>query len=161
MLQQRRDQPRRVIVREGLQRDRRRVRLPASPCRAPLQQLRPRRSDDEKRNAAEPVDEIVKEVQQAVVRPVQVLEHENGRPALGDSLEKATPGRSGCLRTGTPAAVPAQPDERAQLACEPARLAHIRRERRYGVFQLPLGLVGAVGLEDPRLRLDDLAELSP
>jgi hypothetical protein len=113
LLQQLGDQARRVIVGERSQRDRGRVWLPTSPPLAPVQQLRAGRPNDQKRNPAEPVDEVVEEVQQAVVSPVQVLEHEYGRSALGNSLEKATPRRHRGLRAGGLPTVARDPNEGA------------------------------------------------
>ena len=79
-------------------------------------------ADDEERDVAEPVDEVVDEVEQAVVGPVEVLEHEHGRAPLGDRLEEATPGRGRGLGAGAGRPL-ADADERAQLRLEPAPLA--------------------------------------
>ena len=49
--------------------------------------------DHENRNPACPVDEVVDEVEQALVGPVQVFEDEHERPLLGERLEEAPPGR--------------------------------------------------------------------
>src|SRR5712691_614266 len=158
LLQQLGDQPRRLIVGERLQRDRGRICLATAPPLTPLQQLRPSGSNDEKRNATEPIDEIVEKVQQAVVGPVQVLEHEDSWSALSDRLEEATPRGHGGFGTSAACAVAGYPDERAQLTGEPARLARLRNETCNGSVQLLLGVIRSVGLEDSRLRLDDLAE---
>ena len=79
-------------LRERRERDRRRVALAAAPAGPPLEQLRPRRADDEQRHAGRPVDEVVDEVEQAVVGPVQILEDEHERALLGERLEEAAPG---------------------------------------------------------------------
>jgi hypothetical protein len=89
---------------------------------------------------------------------MQILEHENGGTALGDSLEKTTPGRRGSLCIGAGAAVVGQAQERAQRDGEPARVARLEREPRHGAVQLPLDLMSAVGLENPRFRLHDFPE---
>ena len=74
------------------------VELAAAPAGPPVEQLRPRRPDDEQRNAGRPVGEVVDEVEQAVVRPVQVLEDEHERPLLGEPLEVAPPRREALSR---------------------------------------------------------------
>ena len=58
---------------------------------AAVEQLRTRRRDDEQRHVGEPVDEFVDEVEQVVVRPVQVLEHEHCRSLLGEALDESPP----------------------------------------------------------------------
>ena len=83
-LQQLREEARRVVVGERRDRERERVRLAAAPTRPPLEQLGPRGADDQQRHADSPVDEVVDEVEQVVVRPVQVFEHQHGRPPLGE-----------------------------------------------------------------------------
>ena len=103
-----------------------------SPFRRPrpasLQQLGPRRPDDQQRRGAKEVDEVVQEVEQAVVGPVQVLEDEDERPALARRASRnrrqPRPSRdSGALCLPSLA----EPDERAQLALEPACLRFLRR----------------------------------
>ena len=96
--------------------------LPSAPPRPPLEQLRTRSPDDEQRRVVHPVDEVVDEVEQVVVGPVQVLEDEHEGPALGERLEEAAPGRER-LVAAVPArvALPREPDERAQVALDPAR----------------------------------------
>src|SRR5206468_6055750 len=90
LLHERSDQPRRVLFSEWLQRDRRRVRLAATPRRSALQQLGPRGSDDKQRHTAEPVDEVVEKAQQTIIGPVQILEPEPRPPSLGDRFETPT-----------------------------------------------------------------------
>ena len=158
LLHERSDQPRRVLFSEWLQRDRGRVRLAATPRRSPLQQLGPRGSDDKQRHTAEPVDEVVEKVQQTIIGPVQILEHEHRRPSVGDRFEKATPRRRRGLGTGAPRTVAADTDERAQRGLEPAPLARFGNQPRHGLAELALRVRTRVALEDPRLRLDDLAE---
>ena len=68
-----------------------RVELAAAPARTPLEQLRTGGAQDEQRHAARPVDEVVDEIEQALVRPVQILEHEHGRLRVGEGLEQLTP----------------------------------------------------------------------
>jgi hypothetical protein len=53
----------RLVIREGRKRQRRRVRLAAAPARSPLEQLWARGGEDEQRDAAGAVDEVVDEVE--------------------------------------------------------------------------------------------------
>ena len=89
----------RLLLAERRQRERRRIELAAAPARAPLEQLGPRGCDRQQRDVGDPVDELVHEVEQALVRPVQVLEDDHQRPLLGHRFEKATPSREGGLPT--------------------------------------------------------------
>ena len=91
-LEQLAEESRGVVVRERRQRDRERVRLAAAPAGPAGQQLGPRGADEEQRHAARPLDQVVDEVEQVVVGPVEVLEHEHERPLVGEPLEEAAPG---------------------------------------------------------------------
>ena len=84
---------RRLLVGERRERERRRVQLAAAPARAALEELRPRGRDDEQRHVGHPVDELVEEVEKALVGPVDVLDDEDERALLGETLEEAAPGR--------------------------------------------------------------------
>jgi hypothetical protein len=63
---------------------------------APYARRRSRRSasqgDHEDRVADRPLEQMVDEVEQAGVGPLEVLEHEDGRALRGDALEEPTPG---------------------------------------------------------------------
>jgi hypothetical protein len=84
---------------------------------------------------------------------MQVVEHEHSRARGGETLEEASPGREQllplCRRRGF------DPDERRQPLEQPLPLGLFGRDDR---FQFCCGNVGGVGLEDPRLTLDDLAQ---
>ena len=97
LLQKLPEQERRLLVGERLERERGRVELAAAPAGPPLEELRPRRADHEQRDVGHPVDQLVDEVEQALVRPVQVLEDEHERALLGKGLEEAAPGREGLV----------------------------------------------------------------
>ena len=64
-----------------------------APVRTPVEQLGPGQREDQDRQAARPVEEVVDEVEQAGIGPLEVLEHEHDRAALGDALEEDPPGR--------------------------------------------------------------------
>src|SRR5205814_6808467 len=79
----------RLVVGKWTQRQRRRVRLASSPVRAPLEELRPCRADDEKRHVRSPVDEKVDETEQLVVGPVKIFEHDHKWTLLRKRLERS------------------------------------------------------------------------
>jgi hypothetical protein len=87
-----RHQLRRLLVRQRRELDRRRIHLAAAPSRPPLEQLQPRRANDQERDVAHPVREVVDEVEQPVVGPVDVLEHEHEGVILGERLPELAPG---------------------------------------------------------------------
>ena len=101
MPEQREDETRGLFVTEWGERDSGRVPLPSTPSRPALEELRV--APCTRRGAApvDPVDEAVDEVEEAVVRPVDVLEDEHGRTAESEHLEEATPC---CERLATPVA---------------------------------------------------------
>jgi len=121
-----RDQRGRLLPGKRGEPKRRGVHLPATPARTALEQLRPRAANDEQRDSAQPVDELVDEVEQALVGPVEVLENEHERPLLRQRLQKPPP----CCERLT-AAVAAehglalQTDERAQVRLHPAGIARV------------------------------------
>src|SRR3954447_3306682 len=128
----------------------------AAPRRSALEQLRPGRGHEQKRRAAQPVDELVDEIEETIVRPVEVFEDDDAGPAIGDGFEEAPP----CGRCGLSARlpIPGEPDERLELALQPAPLRLLRNAALEDVAKLPLRLVRSVRFEDSRLRLHDLAE---
>ena len=103
------DQSSGVLTGERGERDGAGVRLPTTPVLSPLEQLRPGGADDQQRHRAGPVGQQVDEVQQGVVGPVDVLEHQHGRAVLGERLEEPPPRRerldpSRCSRPSKPRA---------------------------------------------------------
>jgi hypothetical protein len=56
------------------------------------EQLRPSGTDNQDRNAARPVGEVVDEVEQAVVGEMEILEDEHEGTLLCERLEEAPPG---------------------------------------------------------------------
>src|SRR5439155_19914971 len=78
-----RDQGGRLLPRERAEPERRRVQLPAAPPGTPLQELGPRAADDQESNPREPVDQLVDEVEQTVVRPVELFMYQNQPMMLG------------------------------------------------------------------------------
>jgi hypothetical protein len=94
---------------------------------------------------------VVDEVEQVVVRPVEVLDYEHDRMLVGEPLDEPPP-RGERLDAPVAAALGVhwQPDEWAEVRLDPGVAG--------GVAELALDLGQLVGLEDPRLRLHDLGE---
>jgi len=95
---------------------------------------------------------VLQEGQEGVVGPVQILEHEHTGAALGQGFQEPTPGGEVLLpgRGGS-----LQPDQGSQTLAEPWGVGMGLRDD--GV-DLDPGHVEGIGLEDPRLRLDDLPQ---
>jgi len=102
---------------------------------------------------------VVDEVEQDVVRPVQVLEDEHERPALGERLEESAP-RGERLVAAVAARIgfAGDPHEWPQVALDPVCALLVGNEIRDRLVQLRLGGVGGIGLEDACLRLHHLAD---
>ena len=159
LLEQRAEQARGLLLGERRDRDGRRVALAAAPAGPPLEELRPSGADDEQRHAGRPVGQVVDEVEQAVVGPVQILEHEHERPLLGQRLEQAPPGRERLVAAvARVLARRAETNERAQETADPAALRLVGEDVVEHGRELRLGGVERVALEDPGVRLHDLAE---
>ncbi len=81
------------VVGKALEVERREARHPGPPARPPLEQLRPSQGHDQDRMLASPRGQVLDEVEQARVGPLDVLEDEHRRCRVGDALEEATPRR--------------------------------------------------------------------
>ena len=150
---------RRLLVRERRERQRRRVQLAAAPAWAALEQLGPRRRDDEERDVRDPVDELVEEVEQALVGPVDVLEDENERALLGESLEEAAPGGERLVAAvASELRLAGEPEEREEVRFDARLVARAGERVLDGLVDLRRDVLRRVLLEDAGLRLDDLAE---
>ena len=76
---------------ERRKRDGERVALAGAPARPTLDQLRARGRDDDDRHVRRPADEVLHEVEEIVVRPVQILDEEHERRPFREGLEEARP----------------------------------------------------------------------
>ena len=99
LLEKRVHELRGLIARERRKRERQRIRLATSPGRAAREQFRSGSADDEQGDTGSPVGQMVDEVEEAFVGPVEVLEDEDERALVGDPLEKATPRRKRLILT--------------------------------------------------------------
>ena len=111
-------------VGERVERERRRVSAGAPPPRPPLRDLRPGQSEHEDRMRPRPVEEVLDEVEEARIGPLQIFEDERDRPAVGEPLEEEPPGGEEIL-----------PVERSLLA-------ERQQVREPGLDPRPLGFVG-------------------
>ncbi len=159
LLEERRDEPCRVVLGQGLQLDGGGVDLSSAPRRPALQQLGTRGGHDEDRQVAHPLDQVVDEIEQAVVGPLDVLEHKDERAALGQRLEEATPGgkRLAALVVAQ-LLVRAETDERLQPPDDPVRVHGIVERSANTQTELFRGHLRRVGFQDPGVRLDHLAQ---
>ena len=81
------------LVAERLERERGRATDPRPERRVPLAQLGPRERQHVDRVAPRPVEQVLDEVEERRVGPVQVLEQQHHRPGLRHALEEEAPGR--------------------------------------------------------------------
>ena len=86
------------IAGQRLEQDRRRVHLAAAPLRAQLEQLGPRDHEQQHRGVAGPVGEVLHQVEQQGLGPVQVVDHQHERVRPRQVLEQPARGPRGVLR---------------------------------------------------------------
>ena len=157
-LEQSCEEARRLVVVERRQGERGRVRLSPAPAGAAREQLRSRGAHDEDRHTSCPVDQVVDEVEEPLVRPVEILEDEDERALFGDAFEESPPGGE---RLRPPVSVQLllalDSDERAEVPLDPLGFGVVNHLTHAG-SQLAFGLVGRIRLEDPCLGLDDFSE---
>ena len=146
------DEPGSLLVRRRRERDRERVRLSSTPAGAARDELGPGHADDEERNLDRPVDEVIDEVEQAVVGPVEILEDQHERPALRECFEEAPPGGEGLrLAFAFQVRLAGDPDQRPQVRLDPAQLVRLFEDVFGRGPELRAGLLRRVGLKDSRL----------
>src|SRR4029079_1641508 len=80
------------VVLEPIEVHGREVRKAHAPGRAGVEQLRPAERHDEDRMPTRPMPEVLDEVEQARVSPLQILEQEDDRSRLCIGLEEPPPG---------------------------------------------------------------------
>jgi hypothetical protein len=124
-----------------------------------LEQQGPGSAHDQERDAGGLGDQMVDELQEPLVGPVDVLEHNDQRQRGRHPLKEAAPGGEVAAAAVAPTvSVPGQPDEWAQLADHPFRLGGFW----YGLLcRLPELLLGdgrVVGPENAGVDLQDLAQ---
>ena len=152
LLQQRGHELRGVRVGERREVDRRVVAEPRAPGGVRLVQLGPGGADDEQRDALRPVGEVLEEREQRRVGPVDVLDDQHERSPLRDRLQEPAPGGEQLLLRRRLARV--DPEQRQQPRPQPRPVVGLGQHR----LQLRGRDLGRVGLEDPGVRLHDLAQ---
>ena len=83
-------------------------RCAVAPVGTPIQEFGACGADDQQRHPRRPLDEVLHEVERRVVGPVDVLEHEDGRPAHRHRLEEPPPPGE-CVNRGGPSNARARP----------------------------------------------------
>ena len=121
--EQSREEKRGLVVGKRSECEGRRVQLAAAPARPSVEKLRTRRRDDEERNVGHPVDELVEEVEQAFVGPVEVFDDEHEGPLICHRLEEAPP-RGECLAAPVAAdlTLGGEADEGEEMPLDPAAI---------------------------------------
>lgn len=157
-LEQVRHQARRLLVGQRLERQRGGVEPAAAPAGAPGEELRPGGADDQQGHARRPVGELVHEVEEAVVGPLQVLEDEHERALRRQLLEEAPPGGEGLA----PAVAPQlrflrQPGQGPKPTLDPGDVLGLDHLGN-GAVELLLRYRLPVCLQDAGLGLDDLGQ---
>ena len=156
--EQRLDEVRGVLRSERPERHRERVPLASTPVRSPLEQLGPGARDDEERHVLDEIDEAVDEVEQPVVGPLEVVDHQHERSPLRQRFEKDPPtGEELATAVAETDVLRDETDERLEARCDPEPL---RLRDEVGDFgrELRCRDGGVVVLVDAHLRLDDLTE---
>ena len=81
-----------LLARERLELDRRRADAAAAPARADVEELRPREAEDQQRALADPLRKVVDQLEQGLLRPVDVLEDEDERLHVGELVDELARG---------------------------------------------------------------------
>ena len=122
----------------------------------PIEKLRARQGHDQDRPLARPLEEMLDEVEQPVVGPLQIFEDEHSRAAVGDPLEERAPCAEQLLARRPIGFVDAEQCTQGRL--EPAPLLGVRYElvERHAQLLARRGLV--LALSDARAATDHLAQ---
>ena len=83
-----RDQQFAVLAGERLEQDRRCVQLAAAPSRPQLEQLGAGDAEQEDRRVARPVGDVLDQVEEDGLGPLDVVQHEDLRPLCGAGLDQ-------------------------------------------------------------------------
>ncbi len=118
-----------------------------SPARTSLEELGPGDGEDEDRPRGGMLGEMLHEVEQAGVGPVEILEDEDGRPVVGHPLEERPPGGEGLLALA--AGSGAEAEQGREIGSDPLP-GPLVRDRLPEVAGQPTPAMGrAVALADP------------
>ena len=145
-----------LLVGQRLELDRREAVVTGAPCRALVEELGAGQGHDEDRVGARPRRDVIDEVEQRRVGPLEVLEDQEHRRPVGDALEEPAPGREEL--------VPFERDVRARIEqgrqprLDPATLGLVRHELDERPLQLPAGHLALGALADPGPSADHLGK---
>ncbi len=103
---------------------------PRAPGRMTIRDLRPREREHEEREPARPLEQVLEELDQGSVGPLDVLEDHDHRVLLGHSLDEEPPPREEVVAIGSGA------------VCQPEQVLEARLD------EAPVCLVGDDLLED-------------
>ncbi len=144
------------LVRERLERQRRRVPHRAGPGRMPVRQIGAREREHENRVVARPLEQVLDELEQRRIRPLEVLEHEHDRPAVAYPLEEEPPRAEQLLLL---ARLPLlQPQQVREARLHPLALLGVRQKLGQGRLQLLPSRRRLLRLCDPDLQPHHLDE---
>ena len=132
---------------QGLEVDRGERTQARPPVRAPVEELGPGKRDERDRDPAAPLHDVVDEVEQAWVRVLEVLEHQDHGRRVGQPLEERPPGGEQLVRADP--GLDAEEGEQGGL--DPALLAGVADVGPHGLGDVgPRGrLVIALGQARP------------
>ncbi len=127
-----------------------------APIRAGLEQRRAGQGHDQDRSAGRILGEVLDEVEQAAVGPMEVVEQEHGRAAVRDPLEERPPGRERLL--ALPVRRAPDTEQRGQVRLDPAPLGVVGDELGQARREPSPGEQRGVPLGDPGPSSDHLGE---
>ena len=147
------------LHRVGRQRLERQAREAAARRRAErgslLGELGSREPEDEDRLGARPLHEVLDEVEQAGICPLEILEHEDRRLLIGERLDEEAPRREEILAL---VARVREPEELRESRFDPVPVVRARDVLRNAGRELRQRFLGALVLEDLGAAADHLRE---
>src|SRR5829696_9901302 len=124
-----------------------------------FEEQRPGRADNQHRDSRGLSSQVIDELQQTLVGPVNILEHEHQRPALCQSFEEAAPGSKFSTTAVTvTVSIARQSDERTHGSDDPFGLGGLRYGIANRLPELTLGGRRVVRAEDAGMGLEDLCQ---
>jgi len=143
-------------VRQSLEVERGEPALARSPVRTTLGDLGTREREHEQRMVAPPLNQVVDEVEQRVVGPLEVLEDHHHRSTVGDAFEEQAPAGEQVVARGARAFF--QPEEMREPRLDPSTLLGIGDELLDAGVELLGGGRGRLVLRDPSAGAHHLRE---
>ena len=154
------DQPREQLAHRGLVQRRQgdeRAAAAGAQSRSPVGQLRTGEADDEQRQVADPVDEVLDEVEQPLVGVVQVLDEQQDRTPPGEGLEEPAPAGEQ-LALGEVGGVAGQAEQPGEPDAHERAVGVVLEEVAQRLAELVLDQVEVVVVGDAEPGPDDLRE---